>query len=391
MSNVTRRRAITLITGTVTLGLAGCGGSSSSSEAGVATASALPGAQIPPEELGSEGDAIFGSSYLGVTRVRNMNFGGEYMRAAFGHGAFAVRDNYLWLAGHEYGNGVGKFGPLAFEDTELQDAPLADNVMPYVQIEPRGNSVSWPIMGLYDDGGRVFVLTQEYYDADANNTKDLAILHYDGSVDKFYSTKGHARSAGWMQEIPFVWQQSLGGTHLLGSSKNTPINHRHSIGPSLYAMDGSPTGAATAKPLMLFSLENPMGSYDRQEVGDPVFNELSRVWTGFIWGDDYICIGRTGGLKSGIAYKVRGSGFDALEADDYYNYYWRFRLQDILDAPNIFDPRPYEYGELELGFGVRGAYFDDREGILYLCSYMDTSQGGPEKSPAIFAYRFPKA
>ena len=108
-----------------------------------------------------------------------------------------------------------------------------------------------------------------------------------------------------MNKTPEKWVSDI-GPYYMGHASNWPINGRLSQGPSLYGWDGNTP--PTTREILYYSLNNPLGSHDAENPANPLWNELSHAAVGFIHGDDYIVLGLTEGLKSGIGYKVRGSG-----------------------------------------------------------------------------------
>jgi len=143
--------------------------------------------------------------------------------------------------------------------------------------------------------------------------------------------------------------------------------------------------------------DNRLADEPETPAASRLWNGLAHVWTGFILGDDYICIGSIAGIESGIGYKITDSagrkhpGSAAYDAGDYHSWMWRYRLQDILDADAPHEPRPYWYGPLDLpGPVIDGAYYDDHTGILYVLAYR-YDQSNYEKDPIIRAFRLGNA
>ncbi|WOJ98305.1 hypothetical protein R0137_06970 [Congregibacter brevis] len=332
--------------------------------------------------------------YAGGFRIQSGTFGSS--RSGFSTGPIGIGTDGIWIAGHSHHFSVAKFDvPELKISNEVKDLPIARNTKPYVKISPAKWDKTRMIAGLYDDGEKLFVTTTEYYDADGNNKRDIAIVNRDNSQLGFFSARDNARSAGWMGEIPQGWQARLGGTHFLGHASNFPINLRLSLGPSLYVWDGTPTNAARAKALMVFPQPHSLGSFGREPgAANPLFNQLSYVATAFIVGNDYVAVGRTGGLRTGIGYKVKQdngktcNGHCPYGADDWDNYYWKFAIDEILDANNPHDARPYEYGPLTLETGgalITGAAYKDR--TLYLATSGDWHQSKFESNPVIFVHK----
>ncbi|HEY9815746.1 MAG TPA: hypothetical protein V6D20_08095, partial [Candidatus Obscuribacterales bacterium] len=237
-----------------------------------------------------------------------------------------------------------------------------------------------------------------YYDGD-NSFRDHQTVM--GS-DMIGTVAGHSQAAGWIQPIPHHWQSALGGAWLMGYASNLPINGRLSQGPSLYAWSGKVGASVETIRWLDYPLANPLGTYGRDPAqegilaaSNPVWNEVSEAYLGFVRGDDYIVIGKTGGLETGIGYKDSrddGSlmhGYDTYAVDDKSNYYWVYDLKEIVAADYAYSPRPYAYGSLDLfspGLIVGADYHDGR---LYTFSFdRDRIQNRYEDEPVVTVHEF---
>lgn len=275
--------------------------------------------------------------------------------------------------------------------------------------------------------GRLLVNGYEYYDADVSVSHTTLVMsnaaNLGGStVHGFYSLQGGAHASQWISPIPQEWQSHLGGTHLAGSSSELAIATRSTIGPSAFAFNPVGSGMGTASPgsistvaLQDFDMDHPLGSYEREiEVyRDYMYNtdRTNKLWTylstvgyGFIVPGTrtFLTIGSNGGLESGIGYKITQNNGDvcggpcAYDAEDYYNYYWLWDMNDWLEVRNgtrqPHEIMPYAHGKFvdgypQTGFDrIYGGTYDYSRGILYLAlSRGDYTGGAPY--PLIVAFQ----
>lgn len=226
-----------------------------------------------------------------------------------------------------------------------------------------------------------------------------------------------ARLAGWISPIPSAYQASFEGTHVFGHSSGNlrSINGRHSVGPSCYVIDldaaASITGSSppangsnvTFQELLNYPLgettslepESHLNNWDGSAVytTTPKWTTLSEAYYGFIvpGTDTYMIIGYSGGHNSGIYYS---GTYIPYVATDVYNYYWLFKVSDLLavksgSLTNTYDPDPYEHGVLPLHFDgtlngilgrtVRGGTYDPTTKKLYIT----TSRNDAEQASAL--------
>ena len=96
----------------------------------------------------------------------------------------------------------------------------------------------------------------------------------------------------------------------------------------------------------------------------PIWNALSRAMYAFFLPSQrlYVAIGSTAGLESGIGYKaVQNNGIECpgqcqYDVSDTYNYFWIFRVDDMINAGNVWDPRPVAYGKWSIPFDGNGKH-----------------------------------
>ena len=113
----------------------------------------------------------------------------------------------------------------------------------------------------------------------------------------------------------------------------------------------------------------------------------------------FALFGSSAGVDTGIGYKITQTddnlcgGPCARGADDQYNYYWFFALDEILAASALSDPRPYAYGRWSVPFDrdgahsiIGGAYAPD-ENVLYLSLEGAAKVGDFDWPPLIVAFQ----
>ncbi len=358
----------------------------------------------------------------------------------------------IFLAGHQNGAAVGEYSiPSLVNSTDvaalnsatiLQDfrQVLQYTIGDYVEI----NLISG--MAMVND--KLIINAVEYYDADANNLHTGVVLQTptdiaNSSVDAYYSLEGAAHTSGWLSPIPAEWQTLLGGDYIAGNSSKYSINSRLAIGISAFAFNASDMtnaapGTVATTTLLDFDLSNPLyadyanyenSNYNLVEInGDNSFTghtfadanatvgtndlwtEISQASYGFIipGTSTYMAIGASGGHGMGIGYKPTQSdgnvcgGPCPYDADDRYNYYWLWDVNDLLAVKNgtlnPHDVRPYDYGVFDVPFQtdiytqtpefheILGGTYDADNEILYLAIDDGASTGQYEHVPVIAAY-----
>jgi hypothetical protein len=335
-------------------------------------------------------------SYRGAFRVSSSDFGESTANFAAGALAYNPTNHSLFLAGHAQHNAIAEF-PIP----RLLDRPtLAElNVVsPRQNFRRILNEVSNPenidrIDGMLYVDGQLIINAEEWYDADGSN-RDTTLVIRDAenlgtsSIDGYYELDGAAEAGGYMAAIPPEWQADFGGEFLTGWSSNYSIASRYSIGPSLFVFDSNSLlyGTANSGPIDATAfMDFP---YDSNHWIDPEYDKTGRGGASSLWNfvsrgiygfivpgtSTFVVLGSSGGIDSGIGYKINSNcgGFCAYDEDDNYNYYWLFDVQEIIDAANVYDIRPYSYGKLSVPFdnqgrhAILGATFDPDTGMLYL-------------------------
>ncbi len=132
-----------------------------------------------------------------------------------------------------------------------------------------------------------------------------------------------------------------------------------------------------------------------------IYNGLSKSFYGFIipGTTTFAVFGSSAGVASSIGYKITQSdgnlcgGSCAYDADDKYNYYWLFDVNDILNASSVHAPRPYDYGKLSIPFdqngklSVIGGSYDPSNNTLYLSLENAGQVGTYDRPPLIIGYK----
>lgn len=342
-------------------------------------------------------------------------------RLAYTVGPIAVtRDETLiYTAGHAHHFSIGAFAldkSPSFGD--IDDLPIISSALPFIKIAPPHSKASATrIVGVDTLDAQLLITTDEYYDADANNSEHLVVFpdRHDLSISEqvgFFTLQGASHAAGWMSSIPSPLSADLNAIYLSGSANNIPINSRHSIGPTFFTwfpfyLDKVDPAVRTisTEPLIDYSLTNPLHQ-DRQNnsLKNNLWTELSTAVYGFVSPNQkhYIIVGSSGGHESGIGYKItqddgsKCAGSCAYEHDDYYNYFWIYDMKDIVKSHKgelrAHELRPTSYGRLDLfdhRYLIIGADFNRETNKLYLLiDELDDTQNKFEKQPALLVTEF---
>lgn len=364
--------------------------------------------------------------YVGAFTMPPFDYGESSLNRA--NGPIELSGDSLFIVGNPNQDAIAEF--VVPDLVRSTDIASLNNSGPPVQEFARvldrsatGNPQGIDqITGMEVIDGRLVVNAVRYYDGKADNTHTTLVLDdpaniAGSSVDGFFELPRGAKAAGWISPVPPEWQGALGATHITGFSSATPINARHSIGPSAHALDaadvfrattGSPAIRTTT--LLEFSLKEPLsGDLNNESGTNDLWTYESAAVYGFIVPGTrtYATLGSSGGHDSGIGYKItqddgnKCAGYCTYEAADNYNHYWLWDLNDLLDvqagrlAPSAV--RPYAYGKFPAPFQeagrlnrIGGGTFDEASGTLYLSLIdADPTQAGFRRAPVIAAYRFP--
>ena len=359
----------------------------------------------------------------------------------------------LFLSGFELDGSIAEFSiPTMVNSTDVTDlnsAVILQNFRKVLNQTPDNPQNIDLISGMRLINNKLVVNAVEFYDASATNTHTTLILENPSSiattaVNGYYSLDGAAHLAGWISPIPLEWQSSLGGDYISGNSSKYPINSRLAMGISAFAfnstdLNGPLSVTIPTTTLLDFDLTNPLysdySSYENAnqnlievngdtptghtfEDADAIVGE-NDLWTeesqasyGFIvpGSRTYLTIGSSGGHNSGIGYKPTQNngnicgGPCAYDADDYYNYYWLWDVNDLLAVKNgtlqPHEVRPYSYGIFDAPFQIdaysntpefhpiTGGTYDPESGVLYLSIYDGAPINSPySRTPVIAAYK----
>jgi hypothetical protein len=362
-------------------------------------------------------------TYLGAFRLSSAEHGISSTNYAICTLGYNPANHSLFIAGHDHHRAVAEFAipePGTADDVTLLpvvEAPL-QVFAPVLDQGPHGNPEELDrITGLLWVEGRLLINAETWYDAPGDNVDTTLVVRdaadLTGDIDGYFELTGAARAAGYMAPVPEAWQAPLGGTHLAGWSSVYSIISRYSVGPSLWIFDpvditstaAGAQGPVAATPLMNF--DYGAGHYlapdalDAQEgSASDLWNFLSRGVYGFIVPGTrtFAVFGSSGGVDSGIGYKITQDdgnlcgGYCSYAADDNYNYYWFFDLDEILAADEVYEPRPYEYGRWSVPFDdggaheIRGGAFDPASRRLYLALEGAGQVGDYDYTPLIVVF-----
>ncbi len=399
----------------------------------VVAAAALFGTLAPVDPAGAEESdrsqlplaTIGDATYVGGFALPASTFGESSLN--YSQGPIEVDDGSLFIVGHSHQQAIAEFTmPPLVDTTEIAELQIAgDPIQEFVSVLGRasgGNNENIDrISGLEMVDGQLVVNTYEYYDAPADNT-DTTIVIRDpedlagSEVVGYHRIEGAARAAGWITDLPEVWQQAFGATHLTGHSSSIPINSRSSIGPSFFALDAADLVEANtpsvveSQNLLSFDLSNRLADdLSNDSRTNDLWTHLSGARFGFVvpGSRTYMTVGSSGGHESGVGYKIVQSddnlcgGYCPRDAADKINAYWMWDLDDLLSvkagtmAPH--EVRPHEYGEFEQPFQgdsylkpIGGGSFDSSTGTLYLSLQgANNTVGRYSNPPIIVAYQFP--
>jgi len=369
--------------------------------------------------------------YIGAFRIPEGIHGDSAATYTEGPITLGPDGKSIFLVGKSRDQAIGELSiPELVNSTTLNDLNMASVIQPFREVIDRpqtGNTQNIDrIGGMEYVDGELIVNVYEYYDAidEAEHTtlvvRDAANLAT-SPVDGYHEYPVAAHASGWISPIPENLQALLGGTHITGNSKASPIISRYSVGPSAFVINPaqhiiggrSPTTIPTST-LLDFSLDNPLG--DRENRGmdylnnddhtNDLWTRISRAAYGFIapGTNTYVTIGWSGGHTSGVGYKITQDNGDlcpgpcSYEVADNYNYYWLWDLNDLIAVQNgqklAHKIEPYAYGEFVTPFQsaslaeILGGAFDSATNILYLTLYgADVEQNRYERLPVIVAYK----
>ncbi len=347
--------------------------------------------------------------YLGGFRIPAEQFGESSAGYAEGPITLGKNNDSFYMVGHAHNQAIAEFSiPELVKSLDHKRFKFAKNIQPFKQVLNRPESGNPQKMdrigGMEYINGRLYVNTYVYYDAGgkASHTtlviKDAANLA-NSDIAGYHSYSAKAHASGWISPVPKIWQKSLGGTYITGSSAGKPIINRLSVGPSAFTFNpivndygAVPPSKIKLNKLLDYSLARPLG-YAGGGVSEYLHNHGRKhgMWT-HIAGSayafivpgtrSYMAIGSNGGGESGIGYKINQDsgytcgGYCPHKASDRYNYYWLFDINDMRAVrarkKNAAKVMPHAHGKLpdiyaNNGFNaISGAAFDYNKNILYV-------------------------
>jgi hypothetical protein len=133
----------------------------------------------------------------------------------------------------------------------------------------------------------------------------------------------------------------------------------------------------------------------------PFWGPVSKAKYGFIIPGTslFMAVGSHGGIHSGIGYKIMQDngnlcgGPCTYEADDNYNYFWLFDVNDMLTAEDPWLVQPISYGKWSHPYddagkhNILGASYDDATSTLYMTLSNAGQVGTYDRPPLILAYK----
>jgi len=393
--------------------------------------------------------------YQGAFRIPSGQFGAS--NSDYSTGSIAYNDNNgsLFLSGHRVFGTVGEFSiPTLVNNNNLNslnEASVLQNFRQVLDVTSNGNPQNIDeITGMAYIGNKLFINAMEFYDAPANNTHTTLVIEDPSDIENsvvngYYALDGAAHTAGWISKVPNEWVTFVGDPYIAGNSSKLSINGRLPIGVTAFGFDpidinGTPSGTVPTTTLLDYSLSTPLhadyNTYDRPDYNVEVLNGDNSftghtitdadivVGSNNLWTEEsqasygqiipgtrtYMTIGSSGGHNSGIGYKPTQNngnvcgGPCAYDADDYYNYYWLWDMNDLIAVKNgllnPYDVRPYDYGEFNAPFQfdeftqtpefhpIFGGTYDMDNEILYLAINDGASIDQYAQVPIIAAYKF---
>jgi len=335
----------------------------------------------------------------------------------------------MFIAGTANDDAIGQFRiPELVNSPNMADLNFAENIQGYSKVFNRtatGNPQTVDqIMGMEEYQGRLLVHVDYNYDAGRDNTHTTLVLS-DASdlagsdVEGFLQMRNTVRSAGWMTEMPQVWRDLVGGNILSGAATGNAIASRLSIGPTFHSVRGNDFLSATVsnplittRTLLEYDFQNTIRGFLEEDFYDDMYNvrrdnDLWTITTGAKFAfivpgtRTYAVFGYSSGHNGGIGYKATQSngnvchGPCSFDANDIYNYYWLFDMNDLLAVQDgsiaRYDPRPYEYGEFFMPYqenvhtSIAGGTFDLDTNTLYLSLLKANNSLGQFANPPIVA------
>jgi hypothetical protein len=364
--------------------------------------------------------AAFNIEYAGSFRViAEGESGSSYAVGALGHN---TENNSIYMAGHQQHNAIAEFeipDTLSLEEN-VENIILANVLQNYVRVldkKSEGNTTD-KITGILNYNDNLLVSSEIWYDGGGSNKDNLQVFSTANTLSSstyegLLQIDGGALAAGYMSKIPEQLVERLGAEYLVGWASNYSITSRYSQGPSLYLFNPQDATDAVVTvnkqvpttPLMVFPFEPGKelvegGAEYKMEIS-PVWGPVSKAKYGFIvpGTELFMAVGKSGGIHSGMGYKITQTngnvcgGQCTYDADDNYNYFWLFDINQILDADEPWLVQPVSYGKWSHPYDnggshqVLGATYNDTTSTLYLSLSNAGRIGEYDRPPLIVAYR----
>jgi hypothetical protein len=331
---------------------------------------------------------------------------------AVGTLGFNPNHNSLYMTGHSQHNAVAEFKiPATLPITNIvKDLPVMEVLQPYKRVlerASRGNKTN-KTTGMLVVDDKLLVTSEIWYDGGGSNKDNLQVFDANNLAKApkgMLQLKGGALIAGYMAPIPSRLSERFGGDYLVGWASNYSITSRYSQGPSLAvfnpydAINGDTVEINTQiKQVYRHGKKTEMvkGGAEYKRNISPVWAPNAKGLYGFIVPntDIFMVVGKHGGINTGIGYKITQDngnicgGQCPYGADDLYNYFWLFNVNDILSAENPSDPRPFSYGKWSMPFkgALIGAVADLSRDMLYITIKDAGRIGEYDFTPLILAY-----
>ena len=382
--------------------------------------------------------------YQGGFRISGQNLGYEGARptASYSNGiiAYNPKNHSIYLVGHPHEEQIAEFAiPNLVTSDQVSDfnvsATPIQNFSKFHNTDrvDTGIEANFKITGLELLNDSLIVNYVNYYDGLGKETDTTVVFKHandlaTSEISGAFQLNGAAHSAGWLSAIPQEWQTHLQGTHISGSHSGTSVNFRLSIGPSAYVISPEQdllpysNGAVDSQALLDFPLGDILfdtsvfsSNDDEQSI---LFNEQlnNDLWTylsgasyGFILPgtSTYVTIGKSGGLNSGVGYKITQldgktcGGYCAYDPTDNYSFYWLWDVKDLLKVKNgellPHNVRPYDYGKFPVPVDIDayndvgtigGGAYDAETGMLYVSFTSADQIESYRRPPVVLAYKF---
>jgi hypothetical protein len=373
--------------------------------------------------------------YVGAFRLPDNTFGESSLNYAQGPIEYNAEKNTLFIVGHAHHQQIAEFEvpeikiTEKIEDLEVAGAPI-QAFTPFLNHTPDENPQSIDRIGsleLMTINGKKKLLVGAfiYYDAPATGTHSHFIIDdpdnlSSSAISGYFEMDGKpGHTSGWISPIPGPWQGYLGGTHIAGMSSGWPIIGRLSVGPTAFSFTGGSINTTDlsirSTKLLDFSLneeERLHTDISNETLQNNLWTHLSRAVYGIVVPETstYLTIGNSGGHTSSVCYKCsqnNGSlcgGYCSPDTADYYNYYWLWNIHDMLKVKegsiNPYDPKPYDYGVLEVPYhetrhyDFGGASYDPVSNRLFISllkgDNLSALAGNYSRVPLILVYEFVK-